>query len=87
MPSTDPDDQWIQTVAKGSKMDGSFLAEEKSLRDNQEKPFERKSNPAKGNKIATDSSSKGEGDVNTWFRKQFQKPKDIWHLTSTEIEE
>jgi hypothetical protein len=37
MPSTDLDNEWIQMVVKVSKMEESFLAEEKLLRGNQEK--------------------------------------------------
>jgi hypothetical protein len=32
MPPTDLDDEWIQTVIKASKMEESFLGEEKLLR-------------------------------------------------------
>jgi hypothetical protein len=45
---TDLDDKWIQTVVKAGKMEKSFLTEEKLLRGNQDKPQERKRNPAKG---------------------------------------
>jgi hypothetical protein len=34
MPSTDLDDEWIQTVLKAGKMEESFLAEETLLRGN-----------------------------------------------------
>jgi hypothetical protein len=40
MLSTDLDNEWIQMVVKASKMDESFLAEERLLRGNQDKPQE-----------------------------------------------
>jgi hypothetical protein len=68
LPSTDLDDEWIQIVVKASPMEESFCAEEKLLRGNQEKPQERKSNPAKGEEVATRGSGivKG-GELNTGF--------------------
>jgi hypothetical protein len=38
MPSTDLDDEWIQTVVKAGEMGESFLVEEKLLRGHQENP-------------------------------------------------
>jgi hypothetical protein len=34
MPTTNLDDEWIQTVVKARKMEESFLTEEKLLRGN-----------------------------------------------------
>jgi hypothetical protein len=65
-----------------------FLAEEKLLRGYQDKLQERKSNPGKGNKIATRSSwmVKG-GDYNVGFKQCFQMPKNQWNLMVAELEE
>jgi hypothetical protein len=49
-----------------------FIAEEKLLRGNQEKPQKRKSNPAKGKARATGRSGTG-GDFNIGFKQCFQK--------------
>jgi hypothetical protein len=87
MPSTDLDDEWIQTVVKAGKMEESFLAEEKLLRGSTEKPQVRKSNPAKGKERATSSSSKGRGAWNQGLIQRFEKPKDWKNLTHTEKEE
>jgi hypothetical protein len=38
MPSTDLDNEWIQTVVKAGKIEKSFLVEEKLLRGNTNKP-------------------------------------------------
>jgi hypothetical protein len=40
MPSTDLDNEWIQIVVKAGKIEESFLAEEKLLRGQQDKPQE-----------------------------------------------
>jgi hypothetical protein len=64
MPFTNLDDEWIQTVLKGDKMEESFLVEGKLLRRHQEKPQERKSNSAKGKETATGRSSREGGAFN-----------------------
>jgi hypothetical protein len=89
MPSTDLDDEWIQTVIKAGKMEESFLAEEKMLRGEPNKPQERKSFPTKGKdkERATGSSSQGGGGFNQGLPQRFQKPKDFLKLTEAEIEE
>jgi hypothetical protein len=38
MPSTDLDDDWIQTVVKAGKMEESFVVEERLLRGHPDKP-------------------------------------------------
>jgi hypothetical protein len=68
-------------------MEKSFLLEEKRLRGNQEKPLERKNNLVQGKEIATGSSSRGGGDYNVGSTQCFTKPKDLWHLIPTDIEE
>jgi hypothetical protein len=40
MPSTNLDDEWIQTVIKARKIEESFLAEEKLLKRHQDEPQE-----------------------------------------------
>jgi hypothetical protein len=87
MPSTNLDDKWIPMVVKVSKMEESFLVEQRLPRGNQEKPFERMSNPAKGKKTTTGSSSGGGADYNIGFKQRFTKPKDLWHLIPADIEE
>jgi hypothetical protein len=87
MPPTDLDDEWIQTVVKASKMEESFLAEEKLLRGQPDKPQERKSIPAKGKEKATGSSSKGGGALNQGLSQRFEKPVDWQNLTPAEKEE
>jgi hypothetical protein len=43
--STNLNNEWVQMVVKAGKMEVSFLAEEKLLRCNLEKPQEKQSNP------------------------------------------
>jgi hypothetical protein len=87
MPSTNLDDEWIQTVVKAGKMEESFLAEEKLLRGNTEKPPERKNNPAKGKERAVSSNSQEEGALNQGMTQRFEKPQDWQNLTPAEKEE
>jgi hypothetical protein len=87
MPSTDLDDKCIQMVVKASKMEESFLAEEKLLRGPTEKTQERKSNPAKGKKRAVRSNSRVGGAVNQGMTQRFEKPLDWRNLTQAEKDE
>jgi hypothetical protein len=94
MPSTDLDDKWIQTLVKAGKMEESFLAEEKLLRGHQDKPQERKSNPAMGKEVATGSSNskerggtQGGGELNKGLSQRFNRPVDILNLTKAKQKE
>jgi hypothetical protein len=89
MPSTDLDDEWIQTVVKAGKMEESFLAEEKMLRGEPNKPQERKSFPAKGKEKeqVTERSNQGGGEFNQGLALRFPKPKDFLRLTQDEKDE
>jgi hypothetical protein len=88
MPSTDLDDEWIQTVVKAGKMEESFLVEEKMLRGEPNKPQEQKSFPAKGKEKeqVTGRSNQG-GGFNQGLTLRFQKPKDFLKLTQAEMDE
>jgi hypothetical protein len=87
IPPTNLDDEWIQTVVKAGKMEESFLAEEKLLRQHNDKPQERKSNPAKGKERTTRRSSQEGGALNQGLIQRFEKPQDWKNLTPTEKEE
>jgi hypothetical protein len=87
MPSTNLDDEWIQTVVKAGKIEESILAEEKLLRGPTEKTQERKSNRAKGKDRATGSSSREGGAFNQGMVQRFEKPKDFTNLTPAEVAE
>jgi hypothetical protein len=84
MPPTDLDDEWIQMVIKASKIEESFLAEEKMLRGQTNKPQERKSNPAKGKERATENSSRKGGAINQGLIQMFEKPADWQNLITAE---
>jgi hypothetical protein len=89
MPSTDLDDEWIQTVVKAGKMEESFLVEEKMLRGEPNKPQQQKIFPARGKERekATGSSSQGGGGFNQGLSLRFPKPKDFLRLIEAEKEE
>jgi hypothetical protein len=87
IPSTDLDDEWIQMVVKAGKIEESFLAEERLLRGQTDKPQEQKSNPAKGKERSAGSSSWGGGALNQGLIQRFEKPMDWKNLTPTEKEE
>jgi hypothetical protein len=86
IPSTDLDDEWIQTVVKARKIEKSILVEEKLLKGHQDKPQEKKSNPVKGEKTATGRSSKEGKTFNQGLTQRFEQPKDRANLTPAERE-
>jgi hypothetical protein len=88
LPYIDIDNEWKQSVIKTSIIEESFLAEEKLPSGYQENPQKRKSNPAKGKKVATGSSRtmKG-GKHNVGFKKHFQMPKDRFHFMTHKVKE
>jgi hypothetical protein len=87
MPSTNLDDEWIQTVVKARKIEKSFLVEERLFREHQDKPQEQKRYPVKGEEIATKRSSREGGPFNQGLTQRFEQPKDMANLTPAEIEE
>jgi hypothetical protein len=86
-PLTHLDNEGIQTAVKAGKMEKSFLVEERLLRGTQDKPQERKGNPAKGKERATWNSSREGGAINQGMTQRFEKPKDYLNLTPAEIDE
>jgi hypothetical protein len=74
-------------VVKAGKMEESFIAEERLLRGYQDKLQERKSNPNKGKKTATRSSSREGGALNKGLAHRSDKSLDMANLTLSKIEE